>query len=345
LVSILVIMASAQGLFEELLLDDLHPSSILLRENMVSIPQLAVSIAEKGLTQPIVVRSKGDNSYFEIIAGNRRFEACKMLGWSKVICHIMEVDDDKEAYEVSLIENLQQKSMNPIEEAKAFKKYVETFGWGGESDLSRRIGKSQEYISRRIRLLSLPKEMQNEIIRQRISVGLAQELFGLDDFEFAQDLYKSIVEDRKNKNNDNLNTREVRQIVKAARDKPEKFREIIMNNSYISVGDFYGNISSNSSVNSKDNNTKCDILKFSKSMNVVYKKCILALRISLKSIDIQLEELENNYYHHYGNDDDGGDPCYRWIVREIIMQHRLRLHDQLGILLNQQHKFIKVLGT
>jgi ParB family transcriptional regulator, chromosome partitioning protein len=338
-------MASAQGLFEELLLDDLHPSFNLLRENMESIPQLAVSIAEKGLMQPIVVRSKGDDSYFEIIAGNRRFEACKMLGWSKVMCHIMEVDDDKEAYEVSLIENLQQKSMNPIEEAKAFKKYVETFGWGGESDLSRRIGKSQEYISRRIRLLSLPEEMQNEIMRQRISVGLAQELFGLDDFEFAQDLYKSIVEDRNNNNNNNnLNIREVRQIVKVARDKPEKFREIIMNNNYISVGDFYGNICSNSSVNNKNNNTKCDILKFSKSMNLVYKKCILALRISLKSIDIQLEEL-NNDYHHYCNDDDGRDPCYRWIVREIIMQHRLRLHNQLDTLINQQHKFIKVLGT
>jgi ParB family transcriptional regulator, chromosome partitioning protein len=335
-------MASAQGLFEELLLDDLHPSSILLRANMVSIPQLAVSIAEKGLMQPIVVRSKGDDSYFEIIAGNRRFEACKMLGWSKVMCHILEVDDDKEAYEVSLIENVQQKSMNPIEEAKAFKKYVETFGWGGESDLSRRIGKSQEYISRRIQLLSLPEEMQNEIMRQRISVGLAQELFGLDDFEFAQDLYKSIIDNRNN--NNNLNTREVRQIVKVARDKPEKFREIIMNNSYISVGDLSGNISSNSSVNNKNNNTKCDILKFSKSMNLVYKKCILALRISLKSIDIQLEELENNHYH-YGNDDDGRDPYYRWIVREIIMQHRLRLHNQLDTLINQQHKFIKVLGT
>src|ERR1051326_1579899 len=98
-------MASAHGLFEELLLDDLHPSSILLRENMISIPQLAVSIAEKGLMQPIVVRSKGDDGYFEIIAGNRRFEACKMLGWPKVMCHVMEVDDDKEAYEVSLIEN------------------------------------------------------------------------------------------------------------------------------------------------------------------------------------------------------------------------------------------------
>jgi len=83
-------------------------------------------------------------------------------------------------------------------------------------------------------------------------------------------------------------------------------------------------------------------------VDLVYKKCILALRISLKSVDIQLEELErwesNHYRHHknYFNDDKH---CYKWIVREIIMQHRLRLHDQLDMLLKQQHKFIKVLCT
>jgi len=183
--------SSTAGLFQELLLADLRSPVIPLRENrMISIPQLAVSIAEKGLMQPIIVRPKGEEGYFEIIAGNRRFQACKMLGWSKIMSHIMEIDDDREAYEVSLIENLQQRSMNPIEEAKAFKKYVETFGWGGESDLSRRIGKSQEYISRRMRLLSLPEDTQNEIMRQRISIGMAQELFALDDPEFVRDLCK-----------------------------------------------------------------------------------------------------------------------------------------------------------
>lgn len=129
---------------------------------MISIPQLAVSIAEKGLMQPIVVRSK-DDSYFEIIAVNRRFEACKMLGWSKVMCHIMEVDDDKEAYEVSP-DRKSTKVNESYRRSESIQKYVETFGWGGESDLSRRIGKSQEYISRRIQLLSLPEEMQNEIM-------------------------------------------------------------------------------------------------------------------------------------------------------------------------------------
>jgi ParB family chromosome partitioning protein len=339
---------STQGLFQELLLDDLRRSSNLLRENtMISIPQLAVSIAEKGLMQPIIVRSKGDECYFEIIAGNRRFEACKMLGWSKVMCHIMEIDDDKEAYEISLIENLQQKSMNPIEEAKAFRKYVEIFGWGGESDLSTRIGKSQEYISRRIRLLSLPEDMQNEIMRQRITVGLAQELFAIDDFEFVQDLCKSITDNNNNNNNNKLNTREVRQIVRITRDKPQKFREIITNGGYVSIGDLYGNSSSINNNNTNNNITKFDMTKFSKSVDLVYKKCILALRISLKSIDIQLEGLEGlegNHYQHknYFNEDEH---YYKWIVREIIMQHRLRLHDQLDVLLKQQRKFIKVLCT
>jgi len=334
--------SSTAGLFQELLLADLRSPVIPLRENrMISIPQLAVSIAEKGLMQPIIVRPKGEEGYFEIIAGNRRFQACKMLGWSKIMSHIMEIDDDREAYEVSLIENLQQRSMNPIEEAKAFKKYVETFGWGGESDLSRRIGKSQEYISRRMRLLSLPEDTQNEIMRQRISIGMAQELFALDDPEFVRDLCKSLL----NNNNYNLNTREVRQIVRVARDEPKKFREIVTNSSCISIDDLYGDGSSVD--NNNNNNSEFDMLKLLKSVNVVYKKCILALRISLKSIDIQIEELENNDYCKHPNNhvNDSEYYYYNWIVREIVMQHRLRLHDQLDMLLKQQHKFIKVLHT
>jgi ParB family chromosome partitioning protein len=119
------------------------------------------------------------------------------------MCHVVEVDD-KEAYELSLIENLQQKSMNPIEEGKAFRQYVRKFGWGGESDLARRIGKSQEYISRRIKLLDLPEEMQQEIMRNRISVSLAQELFPLKESE-SQEAIKFVEENH-------LNSEQTRQL-------------------------------------------------------------------------------------------------------------------------------------
>ena len=87
------------------------------------------------------------------------------------MCDIINVDD-KESYEVALAENLQQKSMNPIEEARAFQKYVHNFGWGAESDLAKKIGKSPEYISRRIKLLELPKDIQDRIIYRKINARL-----------------------------------------------------------------------------------------------------------------------------------------------------------------------------
>jgi ParB family transcriptional regulator, chromosome partitioning protein len=77
------------------------------------------------------------------------------LGWRKIICHILEIGD-KDAFEISLIENIHRKSLDPLEEAEAFKEYVISFGWGGISDLAAKIGKSISYVDRRIRLLRLP---------------------------------------------------------------------------------------------------------------------------------------------------------------------------------------------
>lgn len=101
--------------------------------------ELASSIKKIGLLQPILVRSIASN--FEIVAGNRRFRACKILGWKKIACHIIELDD-RQTFEVSLVENIQRKMLSPLDEAIAFKAYVSDFGWGGVSDLASRIGKS-----------------------------------------------------------------------------------------------------------------------------------------------------------------------------------------------------------
>jgi ParB family chromosome partitioning protein len=96
-------------------------------------------------------------------------------GWRKIPCHIADLSD-VESYEISLIENLQRKTMNPIEEAKAFKLYIEHYGWGGVTDLATKLGKSQEYISRRLKLLELSEDIQKEIIRHRISSSIAEEI-------------------------------------------------------------------------------------------------------------------------------------------------------------------------
>jgi ParB family chromosome partitioning protein len=174
--------------------------------NVGSIEELASSIAEKGLLQPIVARVLGDR--YEVVAGNRRLSACKLLKWRKILCHIIELDD-RESYEVSLIENVQHKTLNPIEEAVAFNRYVDEFGWGGVSVLAEKIGRSQEHVSRRIQILQLPRKVQDKIMRRRISAGIAQELLSIDG-KTAEKLAEII-------ENDHIKRDEVRQIVKSVK--------------------------------------------------------------------------------------------------------------------------------
>ena len=162
------------GIIEDIDLSRIKRSSYLSR-NMsddTSI-ELANSIKEKGLLQPILVRTK--ESYFEIVSGNRRYHACKSLGWRKIICHVLDLDD-KEAFEISLIENIQRKTLDPKEEAQAFKTYIMDHGWGGISHLSAKIGKSVSYVHRRIKLLDLPLDVLNSISNSSISTSCSRRI-------------------------------------------------------------------------------------------------------------------------------------------------------------------------
>src|SRR5918911_2764242 len=134
---------------------------------------LISSIKEHGLLQPILIRPLAHG--FEIVAGHRRFHACKSLRWRFIPCKIREMSD-KQAYEIQLTENIQRKSMDPVEEAEAFRRYVLDFGWGGVSELAKKIGKSEEYVSHRIQLLKLPTDIKEQIIRSNINVSQALEL-------------------------------------------------------------------------------------------------------------------------------------------------------------------------
>ena len=134
---------------------------------------LIASIREHGLLQPILIRPLSHG--FEIVAGHRRFHACRSLRWRFIPCKIRELAD-KEAYEIQLTENMQRKSMDPIEEAEAFRRYVVDFGWGGVTELAAKIGKSEEYVSHRIQLLKLPEEVKQHVIENRLNVSSALEL-------------------------------------------------------------------------------------------------------------------------------------------------------------------------
>ena len=191
------------GFLESVEVRMIRPAKLVLRTDTGPISGLMLSIQDKGLLEPIIVRPVGDG--FEVVAGMRRYEACKKLGWRRLPAHVVELDD-REAFEVSLLENIQRETLNPIEEARAFRNYVEEFGYGGETELARRIGKSQEYISKRIGLLSLPQRVQDQIMRRRIAPSLAQELTLLNDDD-AERIADDIGEQ-------GLTLREVRRIVR-----------------------------------------------------------------------------------------------------------------------------------
>jgi ParB family chromosome partitioning protein len=198
---------SLAGIIDDIPIQLLKQSTIQLRTTTnQGISDLAKSIKLKGLLQPIIVRACSDTSqYFEIIAGNRRYEACKQLGWRKVTCHIVEVGD-KQAFELSLIENIQRETLNPIEEAKAFKAYILDFGWGGASDLADRLGKSVSYVSRRIALLELPTDILDSVANSNLKPTIAQELCALRDTRSQSELAQMITAR-------NLPTKTIREVI------------------------------------------------------------------------------------------------------------------------------------
>lgn len=149
-----------------------------MREEGGDIEGLAQSIAKEGLIEPIVVRPK--DGRLELVAGSRRLAACKLLGWRKIPSRILELND-QESFETAVAENVARRSLSPIEEAKAFERYIETNGWGSEAQLASRIGKSKWYVSRRLRLLTLPPEATEELLRRHNNPSLLEEILRVED--------------------------------------------------------------------------------------------------------------------------------------------------------------------
>lgn len=181
--------SSIPGVIGDVLISRVKYPENPLRSNS-GIKELADSIRENGLLQPIIVRPK--NEYFEIVAGNRRRRACQMLRWRKIPCHIVELDDQR-AFEYSLVENMQRETLSVLEEAEAFKAYVSDFGWGGVSELGRKIGKSPSYITKRIKLLNLPADIMGCIINQSLNASMAEELCSLKDQSRQSELASLII--------------------------------------------------------------------------------------------------------------------------------------------------------
>ena len=144
-----------------------------------ALEELTNSIKERGIIQPLIVRKSDDqNDKFELIAGERRWQAAQSAGLHEVPVVIIEADNLK-SLELAIIENVQRKDLNPIEEAESYKNLMENFGYDHEK-VSKFIGKSRSHIINSLRLLTLPERVINMIKEQKISQGHAKILVGLE---------------------------------------------------------------------------------------------------------------------------------------------------------------------
>lgn len=146
--------------------------------DQTEIQELAQTISEHGLLQPIVVREFRPGEY-EIIAGERRFRAVKLLEWEKIPA-IVEKMSDAESASLALIENLQRAQLSPVEEAQAYKQLME-FNNLTQAALAKGMGKSQSFVANKLRLLKLIKPVQNAILDGRITERHGRALLGLDE--------------------------------------------------------------------------------------------------------------------------------------------------------------------
>ncbi len=190
-------MGEKDGKLREIGVDDVvanprQPRQIL---NDEKLEELAGSIREHGVVQPIVVRQLKDGKY-QLIAGQRRWWACRELGLQKIPAVIRDYDD-LEAAAVALIENVQRENLNPLEEAKAYKVLMEDFGLTQEN-VSQRVGKSRPFVGNMVRLLMLPKQIQQMVMENKLSAGHARAILGLDSQEKQLETALRIVKNQLN---------------------------------------------------------------------------------------------------------------------------------------------------
>lgn len=179
----------------QLYLDDIIPNRFQPREifDERALKELAVSIREHGVIQPIIVRSVANGKY-EIIAGERRYKASALAGLTKIPAIIRNLDD-KESSKVALLENLQRKNLNPIEEARTYQKILEIDQMTQE-ELAKTMGKSQSAVANKLRLLSLPDAIQNALLKEQISERHARALINVPDTKKQKDLLKKIIDNK-----------------------------------------------------------------------------------------------------------------------------------------------------
>jgi ParB family chromosome partitioning protein len=210
---------------QEIEMSRIKENSQFIRSNLGDISGLSSSISFHGLVAPLVVRKSIKNrdidaEEFELVSGYRRFNALKQIGISHAPCKVVD-SSDKEAFELTLVENLQRKALDPLEEALSFQYYIRVCKWGHTKNLARKIGKSVEYINHRLKLLELP-EIVLKMVGSQLTPSQAEELAWLGDSEIQTKLAMQAVKDE-------LTVKQLHEL--ALQEKTKEHPEIEPNNS------------------------------------------------------------------------------------------------------------------
>ena len=187
-------------------IDLIEPNTLQPRTNFdeEQLENLAQSIRSNGIIQPLLLRRLGAGR-FQLVAGERRWRAAERAGLRRVPAIVRDIPDDK-ILELALIENIQRQELNPIEEAHAYKRLIETLGLTQEM-VAQKVGRDRTFITNYIRLLRLPDDVQRLVEQEKMSMGHARALLGVDDPEIQRKVAQNIV-------NQGLSVRETERAIK-----------------------------------------------------------------------------------------------------------------------------------
>lgn len=187
-------------------IDLIEPNNVQPRTRFdeTQLEELAQSIKTNGVVQPILVR-KTNGGRYQIVAGERRWRAAQRAGLQRIPSVIRDVPDDK-MLELALIENIQRQELNAIEEAYAYKRLIETFNLTQET-VAQRVGRDRTFVTNYLRLLRLPEDIQLLVEENKLSMGHARALLGIDDVDKQREIARGII-DR------NLSVRDTERTVK-----------------------------------------------------------------------------------------------------------------------------------
>ena len=209
-----------------------------------SLEDLTNSIRERGIIQPLVVRKSEDlDNKYELIAGERRWQAAQNAGLHEVPVIILNIDNLK-SLEFAIVENVQRKDLNPIEEAEGYKRLIEEFNYDQEK-VAKFIGKSRAHISNCLRLLTLPKKVIQNIVEDKITQGHAKILVGLENAELLVD---KIIKKK-------LSVRQAEALARLTKNKPLKIKSLKDANIIDMENQISSKIGMKVNINNKRNNS------------------------------------------------------------------------------------------